>query len=309
MQHSSYQKMENNWSDRVILKNVVPLHKEIGRGAYGRVFAVKYCGLVCAAKEIHSILLEAQDEERESVIQSFLLECWHCSELRHPNIVQFIGVYYDEPNGDRLNLPIMVMELMDHSLTSLVDKEENVEMKTKVSILHDVCLGLSYLHSQNEPIVHRDLSPNNVLLTPHMVAKISDLGIARVLKTSTTDSRRTRSKLTKAPGTLDFMAPETLYDNPTYDTSIDVFSFAGIALHLMCEEWPTPSHPTQMDTRTGSLIAFTEVERRQKYFDRVSGEISTALKPLLKSCLDNNPSRRPPIAIVSEKIELLKVVS
>ena len=297
-----------NWSNRVILKNVVPLNKEIGRGSYGRVFAVKYCGLVCAAKEIHSILLDEQDEGRKAVIQSFLQECWHCSELRHPNIVQFIGVYYDQLNGDQLNLPIMVMELMDHSLTSVVEKRKNVGMKTKVSILHDVSLGLSYLHSQNEPIVHRDLSPNNVLLTVHMVAKISDLGIARVLKTKT-DSRGTRSKLTKAPGTLDFMAPETLYDNPTYDTSIDVFSFAGIALHLMCEEWPTPSHPTQMDMTTGRLVAFTEVERRQKYFDKMSGEISTELKPLLKYCLDNDPLRRPPIAVVSEKIELLKVIS
>ena len=110
-------------------------------------------------------------------------------------------------------------------------------------------------------------------------------------------------------GTLDFMAPETFYDNPTYDTSIDVFSFAGIALHLICEEWPTPTQLTQMDPKTGKLIAFTEVERRQKYFDKMGDKISTALKPILMSCLDNDPSHRPSITTVSEKIELLKVHS
>ena len=295
--------MANNWFERVVLKNVVPLNKDLGRGSYGKVFAVKYCGLVCAAKEIHSILLEAQDDAKESVIRSFLRECYHCSELRHPNIVQFMGVYF----GKESNLPIMVMELMDQSLTLLVEKRKRIGMKVKMSILHDVSLGLSYLHGQDEPIVHRDLSPNNVLLTAHMIAKISDLGIARVLKPHT-DTRKTRSKFTQVPGTLDFMAPETFYDNPAYDTSIDVFSFAGLALHLMCEEWPSPTHPTQIDAKTGKLIAFTEVERRQKYFDKMNGKISIALKPLLESCLDNDPSQRPAITTVSENIELLKVI-
>ena len=62
-----------------------------------------------------------------------------------------------------------------------------------------------------------------------------------------------------------------------------------------------------MDSKTGSLVAFTEVERRQKYFDNMGGKISTVFKPLLKSCLDNDPSRRPLITTVSEKIEKLKV--
>ena len=302
--------MENSLSQRVILKDVVPLDKEIGRGAYGRVFAVKYCGLVCAAKEIHSILLDVPEDDRRSVIQSFFQECYHCSELRHPNIVQFMGVYYDESNDRQSNhLPIMVMELMYQSLTALVEKQkQRVEMKTKISILHDVSLGLSYLHGQHNPIVHRDLSPNNVLLTAHMTAKISDLGIAKVLKTTTTN-RRTRSNLTRAPGTLDFMAPETLYDNPKYGTPIDVFSFAGIALHLICEQWPTPTNPNQIDAETDKLVALNEVERRQKYFDKMSGKISVAIKPLLKICLNNDPAKRPAITSVSEKIESLKVLS
>ena len=299
--------MESQWLEKVILDNskIVPLNKEIGRGAYGRVFAVKYCQTRCAAKEIHSILLDAQVDGRKAVIQSFLQECYHCSILRHPNIVQFIGVYYDKSNGDQNNLPIMVMELMDESLASLIQKQKAIETKTKLSILHDVSLGLSYLHSQSQPIAHRDLSSNNVLLTTHLVAKISDLGIARVLKTNTS-SRKTRSKLTQAPGTLDFMAPETLYDDPVYSTSIDVFSFAGIALHLFCGEWPSPTQPTQMD-KTGKLVAFTEAERRQKYFDKISakGKTGTTLKALVKSCLDNNPLHRPPMDIVSEKIEVI----
>ena len=69
----------------------------------------------------------------------------------------------------------MVMELMETSLTSFIEKNQSkIAMKTKSSILHDVSLGLSYLHGSYLPVIHCDLSSNNVLLTSHLVAKISD---------------------------------------------------------------------------------------------------------------------------------------
>ena len=59
------------------LKGVTKLdHKELGRGAYGRVYAVKYCGTICAAKEIHSILVEeVGDVEMRRTVESFMREC------------------------------------------------------------------------------------------------------------------------------------------------------------------------------------------------------------------------------------------
>ena len=69
--------------------------KELGRGAYGKVFTVKYGGQLFAAKEIHANLLNsANKKEKDQVIKNFLQECHHCVNLRHPNIVQFIGVYW-----------------------------------------------------------------------------------------------------------------------------------------------------------------------------------------------------------------------
>ena len=129
----------------------------------------------------------------------------------------------------------MVMEMMADSLTSFVHKHEKIPVHIKYSIIHDVSLGLCYLHNHDPPIVHRDLSPNNVLLTAHHVAKISDLGVAKVIKA---DSRKT---MTKAPGTVDFMPLEALANNPVYGPPMDVFSFAGIiSTHL------TNSGPDQL---------------------------------------------------------------
>ena len=76
----------------ITLYDVNPTGKEIGRGAYGRVFEVDYQGTLCAAKEVHSILLEmSQDEGRRKITTDFLHECQIWSMIRHPCVVQFLG--------------------------------------------------------------------------------------------------------------------------------------------------------------------------------------------------------------------------
>ena len=286
-----------------VLKGVKSLNrKELGRGAYGKVYVVKYCETVCAAKEIHSILIEDVGEtERRLTIESFLRECRQCSMLRHPNVIQFLGVYYPTGAGgaNRMRLPVMVMEMMADSLTSFVDKHEKIPVHIKYSIVHDVSLGLCYLHNHDPPIVHRDLSPNNVLLTAHHVAKISDLGVAKVIKA---DSRKT---MTKAPGTVDFMPPESLANSPVYGPPMDVFSFAGIILHTFNQQWPSPSKQVQFDPKTRKRIALSEVERRQQYLDKLIGG-GEVLRPLVEECLDDDPAVRPTIATVCERIQVSK---
>ena len=287
-----------------VLKGVTSLNrKELGRGAYGKVYAVKYCETVCAAKEIHSILIEDVGEtERRLTIELFLRECRQCSMLRHPNVIQFLGVYYPTGAGstaNRMRLPVMVMEMMADSLTSFVGKHEKIPVHIKYSIVHDVSLGLCYLHNHDPPIVHRDLSPNNVLLTAHHVAKISDLGVAKVIKA---DSRKT---MTKAPGTVDFMPPEALDDIPEYGPPMDVFSFAGIILHTFNQQWPSPSKQVQFDPKTRRRVALSEVERRQQYLDKMIGE-AEVLRPLVEECLDDDPAVRPTIATVCERIRVSK---
>ena len=289
------------------LEGVTPLNcKELGRGALGKVYAVKYRQTVCAAKEIHSIFIEdVGDAERRLTIDSFLRECRQCSMLRHPNVIQFLGVYYPPGTGvggaNRMRLPVMIMEMMADSLTSFVKKHEKIPVHIKYSIVHDVSLGLCYLHNHDPPIVHRDLSPNNVLLTAHHVAKISDLGVAKVIRAV---SRKTWNK---APGTVDFMPPESLANSPVYGPPMDVFSFAGIILHTFNQQWPRPTESIQFDPRTRKRVALSEVERRQQYLDKMIGE-AEVLRRLVEECLDDDPAVRPTIATVCERIQMSKDV-
>ena len=272
---------------QVIPLSDIQIGAELGRGAYGIVFKVKYLGVYYAAKQIHSVLLEyGFSRERNPIIDNFVHEIKLCSTLSHPNIVQYRGIYYDDSEQLRSGVPIMLMELMDNSLTHYLRGQPYVSSTTKMSILHDVSLGLYYLHSQKPPIIHRDLSPNNVMIKsnfPHPVAKISDLGVARSFKV---DNQMT---MTRAPGTLPFMPPECLHQNPQYGTPMDVFSYGGVALFVINQEWPEPTAPVRFDPQKNQLYAFSEVDRRHRYLNFQDGPV----KQIIVACLSNDPGARP----------------
>ena len=120
---------------------------------------VNYMGLKCAGKKIHEVLLE--QGETNYIVRHFEEECRILSSLRHPNIVQFLGVHF---YGNK-RVPMLVMEFLPMNLTSCIQKHGILPEEIGYSILYDVALGLYFLYNQSSPIVHRDLSANNVLLT------------------------------------------------------------------------------------------------------------------------------------------------
>ena len=91
---------------------------ELGRGSYGKVFEAEYDGKSCASKEVHRWMMELSTAEEQSKIKDdFLRERHLWSTLRHPNVVLLLGIYY--PSSDESCLPVMVMEKMQESVTSL----------------------------------------------------------------------------------------------------------------------------------------------------------------------------------------------
>ena len=138
----------NNVAEHSIITGVKPTGRELGQGAYGRVFVVDYNGVTCAAKEIYLALKFEDKSERSKFKQNFLRECLIHSKLHHPNIVKMLGVYY--PN-DQAVLPVLVMELMECTLTQLLYANQNIPMYVKLSILQDVSRAICYLHTFNPP--------------------------------------------------------------------------------------------------------------------------------------------------------------
>jgi len=287
--------------DSLNVLSVAKTGKVFGKpGSFGRALEVRdpQNNVLYAAKEIHSALIENVHEEAfESVKDLFLKECINSSLMSHPNVVQTLGICYPTP---KTKLPWMIMELMETSLTELVEKRKTLTLGTdkKVSILVDISQGLEFLHRND--MVHRDLSSNNVLLTNHLVAKIADFGVAKFIMEHPAMSG---VKLTPAPGTLHFMAPEALLNNPQYGKPLDVFSFACVAMHLLSNKWPTPTDLTYRDPKTNNLMAYSEVQRRAEYLEMCNPEI---LKILLKACLHNDADQRVNIKMVCKILKAIK---
>ena len=269
----------------LLVTNLVFTDVQLGRGADATVYAVEWNGTLCAAKRLHEVLLEDQSPGgADKLIKSFEAECLTWSKLRHPGVVQFLGVYLER----RSRLPVLVMEKMDTSLrTHLEDhSKEEFPLHQKVFVLRQVTQALAYLHSQNPPLVHHDLSPNNVLLNVvSFVTKVSDFGMSRAINPSIF----TRKSSIK--GTLAFMAPEALHDPPRYNETLDVFSFGNIIISALTHEWPNPGPPTRY--QGDMFVAITELQRREQYVEMLTAQEKQLFLSIVRPCLENRPDKRP----------------
>ena len=255
------------------------------------VLKVEYRGLKCAGKQLYPVLYE---QGVGNIVRRFEGECRLLAQMRHPNIVQFIGVYFEE--GSRV--PILVMEFLPTTLATCIDTYGVLPEDVSYAVLHDVALGLYHLHSQTPPIVHRDLSANNVLLTPNMTAKISDLGVAKILNLSPLQV----SRMTRAPGTLAYMPPEALSEEPRYDTRIDEFSYGVLMIHILSGQWPFPCEPVRVNPRNrAELLPLSEAERRNKYLQDIGN--AHPLMGLILGCVSNDPEQRARAAEIVQQVE------
>ena len=211
----------------------------LGIGSYGKVCKAKCDDLLCAAKLIHETLFDptahqliAPQREHRLPMRRFEQECEFLSTIRHPNIVQYLGIYRDPDTG----LPALLMELMDDNLTHFLENSpQPIPYHIQVNICHDITLALSFLHSND--IIHRDLSSNNVLLIGNVRAKVTDFGMARL---GDQNPQATHLTFTMCPGTDVYMPPEAVQDKPVYTEKIDCFSFGVITVQIITQQFPKP---------------------------------------------------------------------
>ena len=190
-------------------------------------------------------------------------------------------------------IPSIIMERMDTNLTKLIEEHYSLlSFDTRVCILHDVAVGLSFLHGHKEPIVHRDLSSNNILLTDHLVAKISDLGLAKRNK-----SPEQQIGSITGFGSQDYMPPEVLGQKPSQiSPKTDVFSFGVVMLQVATGKEP--------EVR-GILNVHTEADRRKINLELLNK--NNLLHPLVLQCLSNNSKDRPTTDVLCVSLKKIGV--
>ena len=260
-------------------KQAIPTGTVLGSGAYGSVIELRCEGKIVAGKIFRTLSVDHTTAVQKRIKDELNI----MMKVNHPNIVQTMGVCFlsDEP------LPVLLMERMEYNLHSyLVDpKHSSLPVWTKLSILCDIANGLTCLHNHKPPIIHRDLTANNVLLDSKATAKIADFGNSQISQTF-----MILGTLTSYPQSLEY--------NPQEDCSpsLDVFQFGDLALFTTVQTPVRPLlEPTYTDGRTKVLQARSEVERRQPSLDKAEELLSGnhSLLELIKQCLHNNPEERP----------------
>ena len=284
--------------------------QSLGIGSYGAVCKAKCDDLLCAAKIIHPTLFDptalqqvTPQREHRLPIRRFEQECEFMSAIRHPNIVQYLGMFRDTDT----RLPVLLMELMDDSLTHFLESStQPIPYHIQVNICHDVSLALSFLHSNK--IIHRDLSSNNVLLRGNILAKVTDFGMARL---GDINPQATRFTSTMCPGTDVYMPPEAVQDKPVYTEKIDCFSFGVIIVQTLTRQFPKPgdrlervelNHPGIR--KKSVLVEVSEIDRRQNHISQVDPNHS--FLPITLDCLKDEGSERPSAHQLCERIADLK---
>ena len=276
----------------------------LGTGAYGTVYKARCDNLMCAAKILHSTLVQFDQTtvhgrpSQQWPLQRFEQECELMSAIRHPNVVQHLGCHDDS----HTRLPVLLMELLNGNLTNYLESsthDQPIPYHIRVNICHDIILALVFLHSNN--IVHRDLSSNNILLTCGLQAKVTDFGMARL-------SDLNSHPLTTCPGTHVYMPPEAVQDQPVYTEKIDCFSFGVISIQIITRQFPNPGdrHRPIDEHYPAKLTNVTvcEIERRHNHISEIDPR--NPILPIALDCLQDNPVERPSAQLLCERFAHLK---
>ncbi|KAL2233768.1 serine/threonine-protein kinase WNK8 [Sesamum indicum] len=201
----------------------VRYNEVLGKGAFKTVYKAfdQLNGIEVAWNrvKIDDVLRSPEDLEK------LYSEVHLLRQLKHENIMKF----YDSWIDDKKKTVNMITELFaSGSLRQYRRKHKNVDMKAIKNWARQILQGLDYLHSQNPPVIHRDLKCDNIFVNGNQgEVKIGDLGLATILQQPTAQS---------VIGTPEFMAPE-LYEEK-YNELVDIYSFGMCLLEMVTLEYP-----------------------------------------------------------------------
>ncbi|KAG9283789.1 serine/threonine-protein kinase Nek10 [Astyanax mexicanus] len=259
----------------------------LGSGAFGSVFKVRKQGAqnCLALKEVnlHNPAFGNDKKSRDRNVEKIVSELTIIKEqMAHPNIVKYFKTFLE---SDRLYIVMELVEgapLADH-FSSLKEKQQTFTEERVWNIFIQICLALRYLHKEKR-IVHRDLTPNNIMLGERDKVTITDFGLAK--------QKQETSKLMSVVGTILYSCPEIVKSEP-YGEKADVWA-AGCILYQMVTLKP-PFYSTNMLSLATKIVeaAFEPVEDTA-YSGRVTDMINWCLTP--------NPDARPDVVVVSSRI-------
>lgn len=254
--------------EHLVLRHVV------GRGFFSHVHLAEWDGILVAVKTL------ADSPHRTKSNQSlFLSEVGILSKLRHPRVLQLLGVMLGSPT-DPTALSIVTEYMAGGTLHALVrsPRWEPLEGRRFYNVAIGVCRGMAYLHHTN--VLHRDLTSKNILLDLDEGPKLADFGVSRVAQDD---------YLTHPVGALPYVAPE-VYLHHCYSTASDVYSMA-----MVCYEMLSGADPN--GTLKPKEMAEAVVSRN--YRPTIPASVSNGLRAIVESCWASEAALRPTFKVLT----------
>ncbi|OVA14790.1 Protein kinase domain [Macleaya cordata] len=267
------------------------------KGGCGRVFRAELStGQIVAIKKLHSY----EDSEMTD-LKSFETEICSLTEIRHRNIVKLLGICYNSEQ----RISFLVYEYFQRgSLGKILgDGQQATEFDwmKRVRFIKGVANALAYMHHDcKPPLVHRDITSNNILLDSNYEARVSDFGTARLLKPDS-------SNWTSLAGTYGYVAPELAYTMKVTE-KCDVYSFGVVTLEVLIGRHPVElissssllPYSSSSFVVVGQNIKLKDVldKRIEPPVDHIAEELMHVVK-LAFSCLNGDPQSRPTMHDVS----------
>ena len=194
--------------------------ERLGNGTYGTVYKVKKL----SSGEIFAVKKFNMEKETDGIPSTALREIAILKQLNHPNIVSVKDLAFGEKSIELCleYCSFDLKKLMDHLLKN---DRKNYNLSFIQNMMYQILQGVEYLHCNK--IFHRDLKPQNILVTDSYIAKLADFGLSRVYSIPL-------RPYTKEILTLWYRAPEMLLGTNTYSIGLDMWSLGCIFVELFC---------------------------------------------------------------------------
>lgn len=241
--------------------------EKIGSGGMSVVYKAK-CHTLNRLVAIK--VLKEEFASDENFVSKFKMEAQAAARLSHPNIVNVYDVVDEE------NLHYIVMELIEGiTLKSYIEKKELLDSKEAIGIAIQVAQGIAAAHEQH--IIHRDIKPQNMIISKDGKVKVADFGIARAVSSQTVNS-------SAAVGSVHYISPEQARGGYGDERS-DIYSF-GITLYEMV----TGRVPFEGDNTVAVALAHLEdpVVPPGDY----NPQVYPGLEDIILKCTKKKPDRR-----------------
>jgi len=202
----------------------------LGRGGMGAVYRCKHRTLqIEVALKIMSFSA-ATEEERNGLVQRFFREAHAAARIRHENVVSVLDV-----DSTSEGLHYMLMEIVDGSSVKKLVESGPLDPREAARLTRDTAKALSAAHALG--IVHRDVKPENILLTKDRRVKISDFGIASVGQDTGSEEGPKLTQTGQVVGTPHYMSPEQV-NGDAVDGRADIYSLGATLYHLLTGSFP-----------------------------------------------------------------------